>query len=260
VPTTNQRFSELHESGTFLIPNPFDAGSAKLLQSLGAVALATTSSGFAATLGRRDQQVTRDEVVAHVAVLTAAVTIPVSVDAENGYASSPAGVAETAELLAQAGASGFSIEDYDPVTGAIMPVGEAAERVAAAVEVCARHDMVLTGRAENHLHGVGDLDDTIARLCAYRDAGAACVYAPGLADLADIRRVVEETGIAVNVLALRHGPPVGELAAAGVRRVSTGGSLTWAAYGGLVAAAKELLENGTSTYLDHAARLPADPG
>ncbi|MEV6488111.1 isocitrate lyase/phosphoenolpyruvate mutase family protein [Actinoplanes sp. NPDC051633] len=249
-------FRELHESGTFVIPNPFDVGSAKLLQSLGAVALATTSSGLAATLGRRDQQVTRDELVEHVAKLTAAVTVPVSVDAESGYADSPAGVAETVELLAGAGASGVSIEDYDQAAGAIYGLSAAVDRVAAAAEVCARHDMVLTGRAENHLYDAGDLDDTIARLIAYRDAGAACVYAPGLADLADIRRVVDETGVAVNVLALRHGPSVPELAAAGVRRVSTGGSLTWAAYGGLVAAATELLEKGTSTYLDGAARLP----
>jgi 2-methylisocitrate lyase-like PEP mutase family enzyme len=245
-------FRALHESGTFVIPNPFDVGSARLLESLGAVALATTSSGFAATLGRQDQQVTRDELVAHVAALAAAVSVPVSVDAEHGYASTPDGVAETVELLAEAGASGVSIEDYDPAAGAIMPVGAATERVAAAAEVCARHDLVLTGRAENHLHGAGDLDDTIARLCAYRDAGAGCVYAPGLADLDDIRRVVSETGVAVNVLALRNGPSVGELAAAGVRRVSTGGSLTWAAYGGLVTAATELLEKGTSTYLSTA--------
>jgi 2-methylisocitrate lyase-like PEP mutase family enzyme len=252
-------FRALHESGTFLIPNPFDVGSALILQSLGAKALATTSSGFAATLGRPDQRVTRDELVAHVAALTAAVTIPVSVDAESGYADTPAGVAETVELLAGAGASGVSIEDYDPSRGAVQARGQAVDRIAAAAEVCDRHGLVLTGRAENHLYGAGDLDDTIGRLCAYRDAGATCVYAPGLTDLGDIRRVVAETGVAVNVLALRHGPSVGELAAAGVRRVSTGGALTWAAYGGLVAAARELLDKGTSTYLDGAARLPGDP-
>jgi 2-methylisocitrate lyase-like PEP mutase family enzyme len=249
-------FSDLHESGTFVIPNPFDVGSARILESLGAVALATTSSGFAATMGRPDQSVTRDELVEHVAALTAAVRVPVSVDAERGYADTPEGVAETVELLARAGASGVSIEDYDPAAAAIEPLDVAVARIAAAAEVCERHGMVLTGRAESHLYGAGDLDDTIARLCAYRDAGAGCVYAPGLADLDEIRRVVAETGTAVNVLALRYGPSVPELAAAGVRRVSTGGSLTWAAYGGLVAAATELLEKGTSTYLDNAARLP----
>jgi 2-methylisocitrate lyase-like PEP mutase family enzyme len=243
-------FRALHESGTFVLPNPWDVGSAKLLEQLGAVALATTSSGFAATLGRDDQNVTRDELVAHVAALTAAVRVPVAVDAERGYAPDPAGVATTVELLAEAGASGVSIEDYDPATQRLDPVEVAADRIAAAAEVCARHGIVLTGRAENHLYGVDDLDDTIARLVAYREAGAACVYAPGLADLADIGRVVTETGAPVNVLALRHGPSVPELAAAGVRRVSTGGALAWAAYGALVTAATELLEKGTSSYLD----------
>jgi 2-methylisocitrate lyase-like PEP mutase family enzyme len=242
-------FRALHESGTFLLPNPWDVGSAKLLEQLGAVALATTSSGFAATLGRDDQHVTRNELVAHVASIAAAVGIPVTVDAEHGYAPDPAGVATTAELLAEAGASGLSIEDYNPATQRLEPVEVAAERIAAAAAVCARHGMVLTGRAENHLYGVNDLDDTIARLVAYREAGAACVYAPGLSSLADIGRVVTETGAPANVLALRHGPSVPELASAGVRRVSTGGALAWAAYGALVTATTELLEKGTSTYL-----------
>lgn len=256
--TTDARraFRALHESGTFLLPNPWDVGSARILEQLGAQALATTSSGFAATLGRRDQEVTRDELVAHVAALTAAVTVPVNVDAERGYAADAAGVAATVELLAEAGASGVSIEDYDPATGAIDPVEVAVERIAAAAEVCAKHGIVLTGRAENHLYGGGGLDDTIARLDAYRAAGAACVYAPGLTDLADITRVVDGTGAPVNVLALPTGPSVPELAGVGVRRVSTGGSLAWAAYGALVTAARELFDTGTSTYLDRA--LPRD--
>jgi 2-methylisocitrate lyase-like PEP mutase family enzyme len=252
IDDARRAFRDLHDSGTFVLPNPWDVGSALLLERLGFDALATTSSGLAATLGRADQQVTRDELVAHVAALTAAVRIPVNVDAERGYAPDPAGVARTVELLADAGASGVSIEDFDPAAGAVEPVEVAAERIAAAAEACGRHGIVLTGRAENHLYGVGDLDDTITRLTAYRAAGAACVYAPGLTDLADIARVVAETGAPVNVLALRRGPSVAELAGAGVRRVSTGGALAWAAYGALVRAAGELRDAGTSTYLDDA--------
>lgn len=245
-------FRLLHTAGTFVLPNPWDVPSARLLEHLGFPALATTSSGFAASLGRGDQQVTRDELVAHVATLTAAVRVPVSVDAERGYAEDPAGVAETVGMLAEAGASGVSIEDYDPATGRIDPVEVAAERIAAAASVCGRYGMVLTGRAENHIYGITDLRDTIARLTAYRDAGAACLYAPGLADLDDIARVVGEVGAAVNVLALRNGPTVPRLAEAGVRRVSTGGGLAWAAYGALVGAATELRDSGSSTYLDRA--------
>ncbi|MEV8507743.1 isocitrate lyase/phosphoenolpyruvate mutase family protein [Actinoplanes sp. NPDC051475] len=249
-------FRQLHTTGTFVVPNPWDVPSARLLEQVGFPALATTSSGFAASLGRGDQHVTREELVAHVAALTAAVRAPVTVDAERGYAEDPEGVAETVRMLADAGASGVSIEDYDPGTGRITPVGIAIERIAAAASVCTGHGMVLTGRAENHLYGIGDLDDTIARLTAYRDAGAACVYAPGLTDLGDIARVVDEVGVAVNVLALRNGPAVHELAGIGVRRVSTGGSLAWAAYGALVRAAEELRDSGTSTYLDGALARP----
>ena len=249
---TRATFRQLHTAGTFVLPNPWDVPSARLLQHLGFPALATTSSGFAATLGRADQHVTRDEVVAHVATLTAAVRVPVSVDAERGYADDPAGVAETVRMLAEAGASGVSIEDYDPATRGIEPIEAAAERIAAAAGVCAGYGMVLTGRAENHLHGVHDLADTIARLVAYRDAGATCLYAPGLTDLGDIARLTGEVGTAVNLLALRNGPTVPQLAAAGVRRVSTGGSLAWAAYGALVDAAAELRDSGASNYLDRA--------
>jgi 2-methylisocitrate lyase-like PEP mutase family enzyme len=252
IEDARQAFRALHQSGTFVLPNPWDVGSARLLEQLGFPAVATTSSGFAATLGRDDQHVTRDELVAHVAALASAVRIPVAVDAERGYAPDPAGVATTVELLAAAGASGVSIEDYDPQTGRIDPVQVAAERIAAAAAVCDRHGIVLTGRAENHLYGGTDLDDTIARLRAYREAGATCVFAPGLTDLAAIARVVNETGAPVNVLALRHGPAVPDLAGVGVRRVSTGGSLTWAAYGALESAVEELREAGTSTYLDRA--------
>ena len=249
-------FRLLHSAGTFVFPNPWDVPSARLLAHLGFPALATTSSGLAASLGRTDQHVTREELVTHVAALTAAVRVPVSVDAERGYADDPAGVAETVRMLADAGASGVSIEDSDPGTAQITPVEVAAERVAAAASVCRRYGMVLTGRAENHLYGINDLHDTIVRLTAYRDAGAACVYAPGLTDLRDIARVVEAVGVAVNVLALRDGPTVSQLADVGVRRVSTGGGLAWAAYGALVDAALELRDNGTSTYLERALPRP----
>jgi 2-methylisocitrate lyase-like PEP mutase family enzyme len=250
------RFRALHASGTFLLPNPWDVGSARLLESLGSQALATTSSGLAASLGKRDQQVTRDELVTHVAALTAAVRVPLNVDAERCFADTPAGIAETVDLLAAAGAAGLSIEDYDPVTRRIETVEAGTERVAAAAEACARHGVVLTARAENHLYGNDDLDDTIARLRAYRQAGADVVYAPGLRTPADIARLVESVAAPVNVLAVAGAPSVSELAALGVRRVSTGGALAWAAYGALRDAARELQESGTTTF--RARALTAD--
>jgi 2-methylisocitrate lyase-like PEP mutase family enzyme len=175
------------------------------------------------------------------------------VDAERGFADDPAGVAETVGLLAEAGAAGCSIEDYDPGQARIEPIEIAAERIAAAAGAARGHGVVLTARAENHLYGIDDLEDTIRRLRAYRNAGAEVLYAPGLVDSREIRRVVEEVGAPVNVLALRHGPSVAELAAIGVRRVSTGGGLARAAYGALLAAGRELQTAGTTTYLDAAA-------
>lgn len=246
--TLRARFRALHASGTFVIPNPFDVGSARLLEHLGFEALATTSSGLAATTGRLDGRVTLDELVAHVASLSPAVTIPINVDAERCYAETAKGVAETIDRLADAGASGISIEDWNPQANAIDPIGIAAERVAVAADACRRHGIVLTGRAENHLHGITDLDDTITRLCAYRDAGAEAVYAPAAHSPTEIARIVQETGVAMNVLALPGSPTVPELAQLGVRRVSTGGALAWAAYGGLVAAATELRDHGTNTF------------
>ncbi|MGK5681596.1 isocitrate lyase/PEP mutase family protein [Actinoplanes sp. URMC 104] len=238
------RFRQLHASGTFVMPNPWDAGSARLLERLGFPALATTSSGLAASLGRLDQQVTRDELVAHVAALTAVLTVPLNVDAERCFDDA----AETVDLLAEAGASGISIEDYDPAAGSVETPEAGAERVAAAAQACRRHGVVLTARAENHLYGRDDLDDTIARLRAYRAAGADVVYAPGLREPADIARVVREVPAPVNVLAVEGAPPVRELEGLGVRRVSTGGALAWAAYGALRDAARELLTSGTTTF------------
>jgi 2-methylisocitrate lyase-like PEP mutase family enzyme len=245
-------FRDLHErQQLFVMPNPWDIGSARLIASLGFEALATTSAGFAWSLGKVDQTVTRDELVGHVRALAAATPLPLNVDSERCYPDDPGGVAETAQLLAEAGAAGFSIEDYDAGRDAIDDVEVAAERVREAAE--AKGDLVLTGRAENHLHGVDDLDDTIARLLAYRDAGADVVYAPGLTDLEQIAAVVEAVGVPVNVLALPSGPSVSELASAGVRRVSTGGALARAAYGTLLAAAQELQEAGTSRYSERGA-------
>ncbi len=244
------RFRALHAEGVFVMPNPMDIGSARLLVSMGFPALATTSSGHAASLGRSDYGVARDEMLAHVAALAAAVAVPLNVDSERCFAQDPAGVAETVELIAGAGASGCSIEDFDPETASIDPLDGAVERVAAAARAARRHGVVLTARAENHLHGIDDLDDTILRLRAYRDAGAEVVYAPGLKDAAQIRRLVEAVAVPVNVLALQGGPSVPELGALGVRRISTGGSLARAAYGAVFSAARELRERGTSTYLD----------
>jgi 2-methylisocitrate lyase-like PEP mutase family enzyme len=236
----------------FVMPNPWDIGSARLLASMGFPALATTSLGHAASLGKPDQAVTRDELLAHVETLSAAVDLPLNVDAERCFADDPAGVADTVTLIAEAGAAGCSIEDYDPARSRIEEIQVATERVAAAADAAHRHGMLLTARAENALYGIDDLDDTIARLRSYRDAGADVLYVPRLTDPEHIRRIVEATDAPVNVLAMRHGPSIPELAELGVRRVSTGGPLARAAYGALRRAAEELLGPGTSTYQDGA--------
>jgi 2-methylisocitrate lyase-like PEP mutase family enzyme len=249
------RFRALHSAEElFVMPNPWDVGSARLLESSGFEALATTSAGFAWSIGKLDQKVTRDELVAHVATLADATSAPLNVDSERCYPDDPGGVAETVALLADAGAAGLSIEDYDPATSAMDDVEVAAERVAEVVEAAHRlsEPIVVTGRAENHIRGVDDLDDTIARLVAYRDAGADAVYAPGLSELGQIAAVVEAVGVPVNVLALPTGPSIPELASVGVRRVSTGSLLAGAAYAALVAGAQELRAAGTSRYAESA--------
>jgi 2-methylisocitrate lyase-like PEP mutase family enzyme len=243
------RFRELHAADTlFVMPNPWDIGSARLLSTLGYEALATTSAGFAWALGKHDQTVTRDELVAHVTELAAATELPLNVDSERCYPDDPGGVAETVALLGEAGAAGFSIEDYDPATDAIDEIAVAAERVALAVDAARRlpEPLLLTARAENHIRGVDDLGDTITRLIAYRDAGADALYAPGLTDLDDIAALVAAVGIPLNVLVLPGGPTVPELAGVGVRRVSTGSLLAARAYGALVEAANTLLAEGIS--------------
>ena len=249
------RFRGLHaRERLFVMPNPWDVGSARLLASYGFEALATTSAGLAWSMGRLDQSVSRAELVAHVATLAAATPLPLSVDSERCFPDDPGGVGETAALLAEAGAAGFSIEDYDPATDRIDDVEVAAARVAVAAEAAHRlaEPMVLTARAENHIRGVDDLDDTISRLTTYRDAGADVVYAPGLSDVDQIEAVVDALRVPVNVLALANGPTVGELASVGVRRVSTGSRLAGAAYGAMMAGARELLTDGSSRYAEDA--------
>jgi 2-methylisocitrate lyase-like PEP mutase family enzyme len=251
------RFLAMHRPGEpLLLPNPWDVGSARVLASLGFAALATTSSGFAATLGQPDGTVTRDQAVAHGGQIAAATPLPVTADMENGYADDPEGVAETVRLAIDAGLAGCSIEDFTGRAGdPIYEASLAAQRVAAAAE--AAHSgprrLVLTARAENHLHGRDDLADTIARLQAYAQAGADVVYAPGLTRADDIRLVVAAVNRPVNVLALAAAPPVAELAELGVARISVGGSFAFAALGALVEAAQELRTAGTYGYWRHSA-------
>lgn len=244
-------FRALHaRDQVFVMPNPWDIGSARLLASCGFEALATTSAGFAWSIGKHDQQVSRDELIEHVARIAAATDLPLNADSERCYAEDAAGVAETVGLLTEAGAAGFSIEDYNPAAKGIDDIAVAAERVAVAAQAAHRapEPMVLTARSENYLYGVTDLDNTITRLLAYREAGADVVYAPGLSDPAEIAALVKAVGLPVNVLALPKGPTVAELGALGVRRISTGGALARAAYGALMHGARELLNDGTSSY------------
>jgi 2-methylisocitrate lyase-like PEP mutase family enzyme len=251
-----EAFRALHEGEPFVIPNPWDAGSARVLEALGFRALATTSSGFAFTLGRLDGGVTLDEVSAHVSALDASTGLPVSVDLEDGFGPEPEDAARAVTRVAEAGAVGGSIEDYDR-GGRIFDRDHAAERVAAAAEAVARLDFrfMLTGRAENHIRGNPDLDDTIARLQAYEAAGADVLYAPGLHSVDEIRAVCEAVSKPVNVLAV---PTLSfaEIAEAGAQRVSVGGALTWVAAKALADAATAMRDHGDLSALS--ARVPLD--
>lgn len=233
------------------MPNPHDVGSAKMLAHAGFEALATTSAGLAWTLGVDDGGVTFDQLLDHVRAVSSAVDVPLNVDSERLFAEDLDGVAANVRALHAAGAAGCSIEDWNPATGAIDPVDAAAQRVAAAAEAAhvAGDPLVLTARCENFLHGVTDLAETASRLCAYRDAGADCVYAPGLSTAEQIRFVVDAVGVPVNVLAWPTGPSVPEIGRAGGRRVSTGSALSSTAFGALMVGARELLDSGTSGYL-----------
>lgn len=260
------RFLSLHRGpAPLVIPNPWDVGSAKVLVAMGFEALATTSGGFAATLGRVDGSVRRDEAVAHAAAIVAAVDVPVSADFENCFADEPARVAETVELGVEAGLAGCSVEDWSG--SGIYDIDHAAERVTAAAEVAHRGPvrLVLTGRAENHIHDRPDLADTIARLQRYQEAGADVLFAPGVIDADDLRRLIYQVDRPVNVVARPGCPPVADLAELGVRRVSVGAWFAFAALGALVEAATELRDHGTFGYLDRASigartALPAFDG
>ena len=243
-------FQALHEREPFVIPNPWDAGSARVLAALGFKALATTSSGFAFTLGRADGSATLDEVTTHVRALDEATELPVSVDLENGYGPDPADAARAITRAAEAGAVGGSIEDYDR-GGEIYAAGHAAERIAAAVEAARALDFpfMLTARAENHIRGNPDLDDTIARLRAYEHAGADVLYAPGLRNGEEIRAVSEATSRPLNVLA-HPGLSLAEIAEAGGQRISVGGALTWVAVRAMAAAAGRIRDGGDFSALE----------
>ncbi len=252
-----RRLLELHHGDVpLLLANAWDPGSARLLDWLGFEALATTSSGHAATFGRLDGGVTRDEALDHAAALVAVTDRPISADLENGFGDDEDAVATTIRGALDAGLAGASIEDS---TGqgddaGIYDRDRAAARVAAAAEVAHGGGvrLVLTARCENYLHGRPDLADTIARLQSYGAAGADVLYAPGVTDADEIRSLVAAVDRPVNVLALPGAPTVNELAELGVARVSVGGAFAFAALGGAVAAAKELREHGTYGFWDAA--------
>jgi 2-methylisocitrate lyase-like PEP mutase family enzyme len=248
-------FRALHDGEPFLIPNPWDAGSARVLEALGFNALATTSSGFAFTMGRADGDATLDEVVAHTRAIAAATDLPVSVDLENGYGPTPEDAAAAITRAAGAGAVGGSIEDYDPA-GRIYDREEAVERVAAAVEAAqdVGFPFTLTARAENLIRGNPDLDDTIARLQAYERAGADVLYAPGLRTADEIAAVCAAVGRPVNVLAHR-GLTMAEIAGAGAKRVSVGGALAWTAVNAMAEAATRMRDDGDFSALGGSARI-----
>jgi 2-methylisocitrate lyase-like PEP mutase family enzyme len=243
-------FRRLHESGCFVIPNPWDVGTARYLQNLGFKALATTSAGFAWSRGAADGGVARDAMLAHIAEVSAAVAVPVNADFEGGYAHEPAGVAESVRLCVATGVSGLSIEDY---TGdkakALYDFDTAVARVRAAREAIDKTggDVLLTGRSEGFIRGLPDLDETISRLKAYSAAGADCLYAPGISTREQIAAVVK--GVAPKPVNFLMGGPsdltVRDLAELGVRRISVGGALARSAWGGFMRMAKEIAEAGT---------------
>src|SRR5262245_18460110 len=257
MPTIDERrqtFRELHRNGCFAIPNPWDIGSARYLQHLGFKALATTSAGYAFSRGLPDGAVGRDEMLAHVKELVDAADLPVNADFEDGYANNPGGVAESVRLCLATGVAGLSIEDaIDHTAGALYDIDVAVERIQAAREAIGNSGVVLVGRAEGFLVGREDLNQVVRRLGAYSEAGADCLYAPGVREREQIKTIVKAfEPKPVNVLI---GGPAGltgsvsltmaDAAALGVRRVSVGGALARAAWGGFIRAAKQLAEQGT---------------
>ncbi|UJH77195.1 isocitrate lyase/phosphoenolpyruvate mutase family protein (plasmid) [Burkholderia cenocepacia] len=247
-------FRALHtRPGAFIIPNPWDAGTARLLAMAGFEALATTSAGYAFSKGQPDNAIDRDAMLDHIADLVAAGGLPVSADLENGFGDAPDTVAETIRLAAEAGAVGGSIEDATGRADTPIYARDASvERIAAAVDAARAlpFPFTLTARCENYLHGRRDLDDTIARLVAYRDAGADVLYAPGITDADEIAAVTRAVGAPVNVVMGLQGGllSLDELAALGVKRVSVGGALARAALGAFLRAATEMRRDGTFTF------------
>jgi len=251
-----RRFRDLHHrDSAFVIPNPWDVGTARILASTGFEALATTSVGYANSIGRQDHGVTRDEMIAHATTLCAATELPVSADLENGFGDDPETVAETIRLAAGAGLAGCSIEDStnrndDP----IYAFEHSVDRIRAAVEEVRKlpFPFMLTARAENYLHGRKDLADTIKRLQAFQEAGADVLYAPGMTDVADIATMIRSVDRPVNVLAGMQGVhfDVDGLSRIGVKRISVGGALTRIAFAAVVRAAREMKEHGTFTFVD----------
>lgn len=246
-------FLALHQQERpLLLANAWDTGSASLLAALGFQALATTSSGYAATLGRLDYSVSREEAVTHAAALVTATDLPVSADFEDGFGDDPTGVAETVRLALEIGLAGCSVEDWNSTEERLFDIEEATERIAAAAETAHAGPvhLVLTARAENYLRGKPDLRDTIARLQAYQEAGADVLYAPALDRPEEIRELVASVDLPVNVLARPNVPPLSELAALGVKRVSVGGAFAFAALGTAHRAATELLNDGTYDFME----------
>ncbi|HHY49463.1 MAG TPA: isocitrate lyase/phosphoenolpyruvate mutase family protein [Alphaproteobacteria bacterium] len=248
-----EAFRALHQApGLFVIPNPWDAGSARLLQSLGFRALTTTSAGLAWAIGKADGAATREESLANAAAVVNAVDLPVAADLENGFGDRPEEAAETIRMAADVGLVGASIEDWSRDQERIYDLGLAVERIAAAVEMVRSlgFPFQLVGRAENHVHGIDDLDDTIRRLVAYERAGADVLFAPWLPSLEAIRTVCRAVAKPVNVVVgpsiLQHS--LAELAEVGVKRVSVGGSFTRVAYAAVREAAEELLGPGTLSW------------
>ncbi|HUJ65848.1 MAG TPA: isocitrate lyase/phosphoenolpyruvate mutase family protein [Acidimicrobiales bacterium] len=251
-------FKALHVKGSPLImPNPADQGSARVLASIGFAALATTSGGFAATLGRSDYRVCRDEAIAHAAAIVSSVEVPVSADLENGFGDRPDEVATTVGYALEVGLAGCSIEDFTTRADApLYSIAAAADRVAAGAETAHRGPgtgLVLTARAENYLRGHPDVADTVKRLQAFQEAGADVLYAPGMVDLSEIRAVISEVDLPVNVLLMPGGPSVSELADAGAARISVGSAFQNVAMGALAQAGRQLLEEHSCAWMNLAA-------
>ncbi len=251
-------FADLHQrTETWLIPNPWDVGSARLLQGLGYPALATTSSGFAFTLGRADGQVSLDEKLEHCRQLSAATRIPLNADFENGYADDLSQMCDNIKRLIETGVAGLSIEDYSRDQHLIYGLDESVERIHAAVETIKESGLpvLLTARAENLIRGVDDRDDTLQRLQAYSEAGADVLYAPGLVEMDHVSSFVSATDKPLNVLApFVRNATMDQFNAAGVCRISTGGALTWASLKPFLDGGKEMLESGTFDWLKHMAK------